>query len=47
VGAPGYAPYPYPYPYYSPYYYSPYYYGPSVGVFVGPGFYGGFRGFRR
>ena len=47
VGAPGYAPYPYPNPYYSPYYYSPYYYGPSVGVFVGPGFYGGFRGFRR
>ncbi len=45
VGAPVYG----PYPYYSPYYYSPYYgYGPSVGVFVGPGFYGGFRGgFRR
>lgn len=36
-----------PYPYYSPYYYSPYYYGPGLGVFIGPGFYGGFRGFRR
>jgi len=46
-GAPGYAPgygaYPYaPYPYY------PYYYGPGVGIYVGPGWYGGFRGgFRR
>lgn len=37
-----------PYPYYEPYYYSPYVYGPGVGVYVGPGFYGGFRGgFRR
>jgi len=40
-----YGPYPYaPYPY--PYY--PYFYGPSLGVYVGPGFYGGYRGgFRR
>jgi hypothetical protein len=37
----------YPYPYY-PYPYYPYYYGPGVGVYIGPGFYGGFRGgFRR
>jgi hypothetical protein len=46
-----YSPYgPAPYPVYaSPYpYYSPYYYGPGIGVYVGPGFYGGFRGgFRR
>ena len=41
--APGYGAYPYyPYPYY------PYYYGPGVGIYVGPGWYGGFRGgFRR
>jgi hypothetical protein len=42
----GYAPYASPYPYY-PYPYYPYY-GPGVGVYIGPGFYGGFRGgFRR
>lgn len=50
VGA-GYAPYPAaPYPVYGyPYpYYAPYYYGPGIGVYVGRGFYGGFRGgFRR
>ena len=52
-GAYGVSPYPYsPYPY-SPYpYYSPYYYGQGFSVFVGPRFYGGFRGgfgrgFRR
>jgi len=40
---------PAPYPVYGyPYPYSPYYYGPGIGVYVGPGFYGGFRGgFRR
>jgi hypothetical protein len=47
VGGPVYGAYPVPYPYYAPYYYSPYYYGPSFGVFIGPGYYGGFRGFRR
>lgn len=36
----------YPYPYYSPYY-SPYYYGPGIGIYVGPRFYGGYRGFHR
>jgi hypothetical protein len=42
--APGYGAYPYPaYPY--PYY--PYYYGPGLGIYIGRGYYGGFRGFRR
>jgi hypothetical protein len=36
------APYPAPYPYYGPYYY-----GPGFGVVIGPGYYGGFRGYRR
>ena len=53
MGAPvggGYAPGPYgpaPYPPYGYPYYSPYYYGPGIGVYVGPGFYGGFRGGLR
>ncbi len=39
-------PYAYPYPYPSPYYAYPYpYWGPSLGVWIGPGFYG--RGFYR
>jgi len=43
----GYGVAPYPAPYYPYPYYSPYYYGPGVGVVIGPGFYGGFRGYRR
>jgi hypothetical protein len=47
----GYGPAPYGPVAYPPYgypYYAPYYYGPGIGVYVGPGFYGGFRGgFRR
>jgi hypothetical protein len=52
--APGYgyagAPPAAPQPYYGPAYYpNPYYWGPGVSVYVGPGFYGGYRyrGFWR
>jgi hypothetical protein len=38
------APYPYPYPY--PYYGRPYY-GPGLSVYIGPGYYGHYRGYRR
>jgi hypothetical protein len=47
AGAPGPVP---PAPYYGPAYYPyPYYWGPGVSVYVGPGFYGGYRyrGFWR
>lgn len=43
----GYGVAPYPAPYYPYPYYNPYYYGPGFGVVIGPGFHGGYRGFRR